>query len=75
MLVSDFHFLSCRSAFFFFCNEERPAVRKVLPEGSGVGDVAKELGKRWEQVKERSRFETLAAGDRARYEKVGHRSL
>lgn len=57
------------SAFFFFCNEERPAVRKVLPEGSGVGDVAKELGKRWEQVKERSRFETLAAGDRARYEK------
>ena len=35
-----------------------------------VGDVAKELGKRWEQCTARSKFEQLAAKDRARYEKV-----
>ncbi|KAL4230797.1 High mobility group box 1 [Mactra antiquata] len=55
------------SAFFVFCNEERPKVRKEYP-GYTVGDVAKELGKRWEQVTDRSKFERLAAEDRSRYE-------
>ena len=36
-----------------------------------VGDVAKELGRRWETIKDRSRFEALAAKDKARYEMVG----
>ena len=36
----------------------------------GVGDVAKELGKRWEVCQERSKYEEMAAADRARYEKV-----
>lgn len=52
-----------------FCNEERPKVRAAHPEYT-VGDVAKELGKRWEAVTDKSKFEKLAAADRARYERV-----
>ncbi|XP_060552002.1 high mobility group protein B1-like [Ruditapes philippinarum] len=55
------------SAFFVFCNEERPKVRAIHP-GYTVGDVAKELGKRWEAVSDRSKFEKLAAEDKKRYE-------
>jgi len=35
-----------------------------------IGDVAKELGKRWEACSSRAKFEQLAAKDRQRYEKV-----
>jgi len=35
-----------------------------------VGDVAKELGKRWEACTSRAKFEQMAAKDRQRYEKV-----
>ena len=44
-------------------------MRAIHPEYQ-VGDVAKELGKRWEVVGDKSKFEKLAAADRARYEKV-----
>lgn len=37
----------------------------------GVGDVAKELGKRWEVCKDRPKYEGQAAKDKARYDKVG----
>lgn len=37
------------SAFFFFCGEHRAEVKSKNPDYS-VGDVAKELGKRWEKV-------------------------
>ena len=57
------------SAFFFFCAEERPAVRKIWPD-YGVGDVAKELGKRWERVTDRSKYEANAVKDKKRYEQV-----
>jgi len=33
-------------------------------------EVAKELGKRWEVLKNRSKYEELAVKDKARYEKV-----
>lgn len=56
------------SAFFFFCAEERPSVRKTNPEW-GVGDVAKELGRRWEKNTEKPRFEAMSVKDKARYEK------
>lgn len=36
----------------------------------GVGDVAKELGKRWELCSNRTKYEQMAAKDKARYEKV-----
>lgn len=57
------------SAFFFFCNEERPKVRKDHSDWS-VALVAKEMGKRWEQVKDRTRFEQMAAKDKIRYEQA-----
>jgi len=58
------------SAFFWFCNDERPKVRVTMPDSS-VGDVAKELGRRWADVgaQVKSKYEALAAKDKARYEK------
>jgi high mobility group protein B1 len=58
------------SAFFWFCNDERPKVKATMPD-STVGDVAKELGKRWNTISgsEKSKYEALAAKDKARYEK------
>ena len=58
-----------RSAFFCFCNEERPKVKAKYPSYT-VGDIAKELGKRWEACTNRTKFEQLAAKDKQRYEKV-----
>lgn len=55
------------SAFFFFCNEERPKVRAVYPS-YGVGDIAKELGKRWEVCPNKPKFDSLAVKDKQRYE-------
>lgn len=55
------------SAFFIFCNEERPKVRAAHPSYT-VGEVAKELGKRWENVSDKSKFERLAGEDKKRYE-------
>jgi len=58
------------SAFFWFCNDERPKVRAEQPESS-VGDIAKELGKRWGVVtpEQKKKYEQLATKDKARYEK------
>lgn len=59
------------SAFFWFCNDERPKVKEGMPD-STVGEVAKELGKRWNETKPelKAKYEALAAKDKARYEKV-----
>jgi high mobility group protein B1 len=59
------------SAFFWFCQDERSKVKEVNPELS-VGEIAKELGKRWNEVGEevKSKYEALAAKDKARYEKA-----
>ncbi|XP_052077807.1 high mobility group protein B2-like isoform X1 [Mytilus californianus] len=57
------------SAFFFFCNEERPKVRKDHGDWS-VAQVAKEMGKRWEKVTDRSKYEQQAAADKIRYEQA-----
>lgn len=58
------------SAFFWFCSDERPKVREELGDAS-VGEVAKELGRRWGDVTDelKSKYEALAAKDKARYEK------
>lgn len=34
------------SAFFWFCHDERTKVKALNPE-YGVGDIAKELGRKW----------------------------
>lgn len=57
------------SAFFFFCQYERPNVKKTMPNSS-VGEIAKELGKRWEGCTERSKYEKMAVEDKKRYERV-----
>lgn len=57
------------SAFFFFCEVERPKVRAKHPDWK-VGDVAKELGKMWEAAPKKDIYERLAAKDKERYEQV-----
>ena len=58
------------SGFFWFSNEERQKVRAANPD-FGVGDIAKELGRRWAECPEdvKAKFEALAANDRQRYDK------
>jgi len=58
------------SAFFWFCNDERPRVKEHMNDAT-VGEVAKELGRRWNDCTEdvKSKYEALAAKDKARYEK------
>ncbi|XP_041358000.1 high mobility group protein B2-like [Gigantopelta aegis] len=55
------------SAFFFFCADERPALRKQFPDYS-VGDIAKDLGKMWAVCKDKPKYDVLAAKDKKRYE-------
>ena len=59
------------SAFFWYCNDERAKVKSENPEAT-VGEIAKELGKRWNACSDdfKSKYEALAAKDKARYEKV-----
>lgn len=58
------------SAFFHFCNDERPKVKAELGEAT-VGEIAKELGRRWQACTEqdKARFEAMAAKDKQRYER------
>ena len=58
-----------RSAYFFFCNDERPKVKEEKPD-CPVTDVAKILGQRWAQVddKQKEKYQEMAAKDKARYE-------
>lgn len=60
-----------RSAFFWFSNDERGKVKARNPE-YGVGDIAKELGRRWAETspESKSKYEALADEDKARYERV-----
>jgi len=55
------------SAFFFFCNEFRAVVREGHLEWK-VADVAKELGRRWEDCSDKAKYEALAHQDKLRYE-------
>lgn len=58
------------SGFFWFSNEERGKVKAANPD-FGVGDIAKELGKRWADCDEqtKSKYEDMAEKDRQRYDK------
>jgi len=57
------------SAFFFFCADERKEVKKQYPEYS-IGEIAKELGRRWEVCPDKSKYEAQAAKDKKRYEQA-----
>jgi len=58
------------SGFFWFCQDERPRVKEINPDLT-VGEVAKELGKRWNEVTQdiKQKYQALADKDKARYEK------
>lgn len=59
------------SAFFWFCNDERPKVKGMNPE-YGVGEIAKELGRQWSEAdpETKRKYEAMAERDKARYERV-----
>ena len=57
------------SAFFYFCDERRPKVRKEHSDWR-VAEVARELGRLWEACSDRDRYEKMATLDKERYEKV-----
>ncbi|VDL98933.1 unnamed protein product [Schistocephalus solidus] len=57
------------SAFLLFCQDERPKVRQLHPDWN-VGQAAKELAARWEQCKNRSKYNAQAVAEKARYEKA-----
>lgn len=56
------------SAFFWFAADERPKVRAANPNFA-VGDIAKELGKRWAEFGPtfKQKYEAKAEKDRERY--------
>ena len=58
------------SAFFLFCGDERAGVKAIHPTYS-VGEVAKDLGEKWNKVTPdvKSKYEAKAAQDKVRYEK------
>lgn len=60
-----------RSAFFWFCNDERSKVKANNPEYT-MGDIAKELGRRWAAAdpETKSKYESLSEQDKARYDRV-----
>ena len=66
---SEYNFVCSRSAFFIFCGDERPNIRSAHPSWS-VAEVAKELGKMWEAVTDRSSYEKRAAAEKKRYAAV-----
>lgn len=71
LLIWFFLLRFIRSAFFWFCNDERTKVKALNPE-YGVGDIAKELGKKWSDVEPtvKSKYEAMAENDKKRYERV-----
>lgn len=58
------------SAFFHYCKEERPKLKALNPSLS-VGDIAKELGERWNHTAPGDKliYEEAAQRDKERYEK------
>jgi len=57
------------SAFFYYAKDERPNVRQLNPDFS-VGEVAKELGRKWNELSDavKAPYEKSAEEDRARYD-------
>lgn len=60
-----------QTAFFLFAADFRAEVRAGLPDGSTVGEVAKELGRRWGSLgdDEKSKYQQASEKNKAQYEK------
>lgn len=66
-----------KSGYLFFCSDHRDAVKAFLGESSKATDVTKELGVRWNALKDSKKpadkkilagYEKAAADDKARYQ-------
>ena len=57
------------TSFMFFCNEFRTQIWAANPEYK-IGDVAKELGKRWKKLseEEKEKYSKMNEDDKERYE-------
>ena len=55
-----------KTSFIYFCDEERPKVMTEIPN-SKLGEVMKELGKRWQALHDKGKYEVLHATDKERY--------
>ena len=62
-------YLFFRSAFFWFAQDERSAVRAANPT-MAVGEIAKEMGRRWAEVspERKAKYESMAETDRERFD-------
>ena len=63
-----------KSAYFFFCDEKRPALIEKAKKGNKkvvIGNIAKKLGEMWGKLndKNKEKYNKLATGDKVRYEK------
>ena len=56
----------CKSSYLYFCEEVRAGLKQERPELS-LTELSRELGRRWQQVADRSKYEARAQEDRARY--------
>lgn len=61
-----------QTAFFLFSGEHREEVKKELPEGTRVGDIAKRLGVMWSELDddEKKEYQEKAEEAKADYEKA-----
>lgn len=61
-----------KSGFMFYCDEHRPPLLQKAKKGGkkvNIGEISKALGKSWGKLKNKSKYEKLAAADKERYEK------
>ena len=60
-----------KSSYLFFCADKRSVVKTEMPEGTKNTDITRELGKRWNILKDdgkTAKFDKLAAADKIRYQ-------
>ena len=61
-----------KSGFMFYCDDHRPKLMEKAKKNGGkvvIGDISKSLGKSWKSLKNKSKYEKMAAADKERYEK------
>ena len=59
-----------KSAYIYFCSDMRTQAKENLGEDATIGDVGKELGRLWNQIKatdEADQYKALAEQDKLRY--------
>ena len=55
-----------KSSYLYFCEEVRAGLRQENP-GLSLTELSRELGRRWGEVRDRTKYEAMAREDRARY--------